>query len=151
MLRTDQSKVPPTVPRVRRLPGDNMKARSVMTESEAFTAELCDGMLWMRWSQSTTVSDAMASALVERSDQLCPDVCPPMLVELNGMVTLTRGALHFFATRLNVAALALVGPSAVDRMISDFFTQVHRPPYPTRYFTTTDEARSWLTEHPHSA
>jgi hypothetical protein len=131
---------------------DSQSARqSVMTEMEPFTAEMRDGIICVQWVRSTTVSDAMAAALIERAAQICPNVCPPMLVEVNAMVALTRGAFRLFATGLNIAALALVGPSIVDRTISSFFTQVHDPPYPTRHFITSDEARAWLTDHPHSS
>ncbi|RJT74874.1 hypothetical protein D6T63_18315 [Arthrobacter cheniae] len=73
-----------------------------------------------------------------------------MLVEFNGMVTLTRAALLRFAKTLNIAAMAIVGPSAVDKALADFFVEVHHPPYPTRYFTATHEALRWLTEHPYA-
>jgi hypothetical protein len=120
------------------------------TDVGTFTAGMRDSILWVEWGRSVTVSDAMAVALIERANQVCPTVCPPMLVELNGMVTLTRGALHHFATGLNIAAMALVGPSAVDRMLSDFFSRVHHPPYPTSHFGDSRQAIAWLSDHPHS-
>lgn len=120
------------------------------TDVAAFAAEMRDAVLWVEWSRSATVSDEMAEALVARTNRLSPDLCPPMLVELNGMVSLSRGALHRFASGLNIAAMALVGPSAVDRTLSEFFKRVHRPPYPTRHFEDSDRARAWLGDHPHS-
>lgn len=128
-----------------------MDGQPQVTDVEAFTAGMRGSILWVKWSSSATVSEDMAVALIERADQICPNLCPPMLVELNGMVSLARGALHYFATGLNIAALALVGPSAVDRTLSQYFRQVHEPPYPTRHFEDHDEARAWLTNHPHSA
>lgn len=116
---------------------------------EAFVAELRAEVLWVQWQPNVTVGDSDAAALIARSNVLCRNVCPPMLVELNGMVSLTRSALHGFATSLNIAAMAIVGPSAVDRTLADFFAEVHNPPYPTRYFAGRAEALAWLTEHPY--
>jgi hypothetical protein len=120
-------------------------------ETEPFTAAMRDGVLWVSWNRSTSVTDEDARALVRRADAVCPGLCPPMLVQLNDMVSLSRCALQTFATELNIAAMAIVGPSAVDETLAEFFIQVHEPPYPTSHFTSTDEARTWLTEHPHAA
>lgn len=118
-------------------------------EEEAFVTELRNGVLWLQWRQNMSVSDTDAAALVQRADALCWNVCPPMLVVLNGMVTLSRNALSTFAHTLNISAMAVVGPSAVDRTLTDYFTEVHRPPYPTRYYGNTDDALAWLTDHPY--
>ncbi len=121
------------------------------TTVEAFTATMRDGVLWIEWIDGTSVGDADAVSLIERADAISTDVCPPMLVELNGMVTLTRNALLRFAKDLNIAAMAIVGPSAVDKAIADFFTEVHEPPYPTRYFQHRDMALAWLTGCPYAS
>lgn len=117
---------------------------------DSFTVELRDGVIWIDWVARTTVTDREASELVARADALCPDVCPPMLVVLNEMVSLSRGALQIFSRGLNIAAMALIGPTAVDRLLVSYFTDVHEPPYPTRHFDTVEEAHAWLTRHPHA-
>ena len=127
-----------------------MDGQSVVTESEPFVSVMREGVLWVRWRQGATIDEAMAAACIERAAQICPNPSPPMLVELNEMVSLTRGALHRLATNPNVGALALVGPSAVDHFLSQFFTQVYAPLYPTRHFTNSSDARAWLLDHPHS-
>lgn len=119
--------------------------------AEAFTATMRDGVLWVEWFAGTSVGDADATALVERADAISRDVCPPMLVELNGMVTLSRTALLRFARELNIAAMAIVGPTAVDRALAAFFAEVHDPPYPTRYFRHRSHALPWLTGCPHAS
>jgi hypothetical protein len=67
---------------------------------------------------------------------------------LNDTVSLSRGALETFSHRMRIGALALVGPSPVDQFLFSYFTEVHKPPYPTRHFPTADEARTWLTTQP---
>jgi hypothetical protein len=121
-----------------------------MVEEDAFTAELHGEVIWIEWVSKTTVSDQEAFSLADRADALCPNVCPPMLVMLNEMVSLSRGALRTFSHGLNIAAMALVGPSPVDRLLVSYFTDVHEPPYPTRLFGTVEEAHAWLTGHPHA-
>ena len=118
--------------------------------AEAFTATMRDGVLWVEWFAGTSVREADAIALVERADAISRNVCPPMLVELNGMVTLSRTALLRFAGELNIAAMAIVGPTAVDRALAAFFAEVHDPPYPTRYFRHRANALPWLTGCPHA-
>lgn len=117
---------------------------------DSFTAELRGDLVWVEWVARSNVTDDEAFSLVARADALCPDVCPPMLVVLNEMVSLSRGALKTFSHGLNIAAMALVGPSPVDRLLVRYFTEVHQPPYPTRHFTTVEEATTWLKDHPHA-
>lgn len=103
-----------------------------------------DGYVRVEWNEGVTVSEQDALDLVQRLEEVNPGRCDPMLVILNSMVSVDASAQATFAGRLNVAALALVGPSAVDRMIATFFDSVHRPRYPTRYFPTPDAALDWL-------
>lgn len=117
---------------------------------DSFTAELRGDVVRIEWVAGSTVTDHEAFSLVARVDALCPDVCPPMLVVLNEMVSLSRGALKTFSHGLNIAAMALVGPSPVDRLLVSYFTEVHQPPYPTRHFRTVEEATMWLKDHPHA-
>jgi hypothetical protein len=112
---------------------------------DAYTAGLDGGVLRVSWDDSVTVSEKDALSLTARVYGLCPSAGVPMLVELNAMVSLSRAALHMFATDLQVPAMALVGASVVDETLADFFIRVHEPPYPTRYFTTVSAARTWLT------
>lgn len=103
-----------------------------------------DGYVRVEWDEDISVTEQDALDLLDRLEQECPGVCEPMLVNLNSMVTVHAPALAIFASRLNVAALALVGPTAVDRTIATFFSQVHEPAYPTRYFTEPAAALEWL-------
>jgi hypothetical protein len=121
-----------------------------MIAEDSFTAEMRGEVIWIEWVSHVTVTDHEAFSLVERANTLCPKVCPPMLVMLNEMVSLSRGALQTFSHGLNIAAMALVGPSPVDRLLVAYFTEVHDPPYPTRHFVTAEEARIWLTDQPHA-
>ena len=121
----------------------------VSPTKNSFIVEVRDGVLWIEWVTNATVTDHEASALVGRAAALGSDRCPPMLVMLNGMVSLSRGALEMFSHGLKIAAMALVGPSPVDRLLASYFTEVHEPPYPTRHFDTAEDALVWLTGHLH--
>jgi hypothetical protein len=103
-----------------------------------------DGYVRVEWNEGVTVSEQDALDLIRALEEVRPGLCEPMLVILNSMISLDAAALAAFAGRLNVSALALVGPSAVDRLIATFFNDVHRPRYPTRYFPEPQAAIDWL-------
>ena len=110
-----------------------------------FSMRLHDGgYMHVEWHEGHTVTEQDARNLIGHLAGLSPSAHPPMLVHLNNMISLSRPALHAFATELQVSALAIVGPTAVDRAITAFFTQVHEPHYPTQYFEKTDAAVQWL-------
>ncbi|MBG6216425.1 hypothetical protein IWX75_000869 [Arthrobacter sp. CAN_A6] len=101
------------------------------------------------WDRGITISDDDARQLIARLAELSPLVCGPMLVNLNGMVSLSRGSLSAFAGNLDISAMALVGHSAVDRLLAGFFIGVHRPPYPTCYFDSEEAGEEWLLGRRH--
>ncbi|MHA7141899.1 DUF7793 family protein [Arthrobacter sp. Sr33] len=102
------------------------------------------GYIQVDWDEGLTVTEHDATELITSLEKLSPSLCPPMLVHLNNMISLSRPALSAFATGLNVSALAIVGPTAVDRTISTFFMEVYEPPYPTQYFENAIAAERWL-------
>jgi hypothetical protein len=117
---------------------------SVFTVGEHFTAEMRAEVLWLECEADTDVDNALADAIVARVRQLSPSGCPPMLIRLNHLITVTENALHTLATGLNIAALAIVGAASGDPIITAYYKQHHHPPYPTRHFTTTTSAQEWL-------
>jgi hypothetical protein len=110
---------------------------------------LRDGVLWITWARNTSVGDADARAVTDRTNALSAGARLPMLVEVAGIETLTRNALIQFAKELNITAMALAGPSLVDNIIAAHFTEIYHPLYPTRYFSSCHEALTWLSRYSH--
>ncbi|MHA7287410.1 SpoIIAA family protein [Arthrobacter sp. MDT3-44] len=117
-----------------------------MAPGEAFRAEMRGDVLWVECETSTDVTNDVAEALVTRVHELSPSVCPPMLIRLNHLVSLTEDALHSLATGLDIASLAIVGAEPGDPIITAYYKQQHHPPYPTRHFTTAGPAQAWLAD-----
>lgn len=115
-----------------------------MTRGNPFTVRLLDGMIRLDWSSSIVVDSTHAAGVIEQTALISRRWTLPMLVHLNTMESVSRCAMRMFARELDVAALAIVGPTAVDRTLSTFFIQVHTPAYPVQHFTTTGPALSWL-------
>lgn len=109
-----------------------------------------DGFVRVEWNRGVTVSERDARELVQRLEEVNPDLCEPMVAILNSMVSLDAAALAILANDLNVSALAIVGPTAVDRTIAQYFREVHQPAFPTRYFPAAAAAIDWLRTPGHS-
>ncbi|MHA7285944.1 DUF7793 family protein [Arthrobacter sp. MDT3-44] len=112
--------------------------------ADPFAAKMRGEVLWIEFKTGTDVTNAVAAALEGRLNQLSPTVCPPMLIRLNHLVPLTEEALHSLATRLDIAALAIVGAEPGDPIITAYYKQQHHPPYPTKHFATAHDAQEWL-------
>ena len=115
-----------------------------MESGRRFALALENGCVRVEWNEGITVTEQDALDLVQRLEEVNPGRCDPMLAILNSMVSVEAAGQTVFAEHLNVAALALVGPTAVDRLIAAFFDGVHRPRYPTRYFSDPEAALDWL-------
>lgn len=111
---------------------------------DVFTVQVEDGIIWIWWDEGVTVDDDTAARLVDQVRRIRSGAPLPMFVRLNAMKSLSRCAMQIFARNLEVAALALVGPSAVDCAIAKFFVQVHSPDYPVQHFADPAQAHSWL-------
>ena len=67
-----------------------------------------------------------------------------MLVAMNRMEGVEHKARNVFAQAWPLTRIAVVGASAVDRVIVDFYVARHSPACPTKFFTTTVDAMAWL-------
>lgn len=116
-------------------------------ESCTVTVELSSQeFLHVRWTPGSIVTETDAKALKTRAAELSSGRTLPMLVEMASMKWIDRRATEIFAEPWPLARMALVGASPVDEVIASFYTSRHNHACPTRFFTSMDEAMTWLTE-----
>lgn len=106
--------------------------------------ELRDGVLYLRWARGAVVEEADARAAKTAINALCSAGSYPMLVDLANMAWIGRKAQDILAEPGPVTRKALLGSSPVDQVIAYFYLARHAPPCPTRFFTSFEEALSWL-------
>lgn len=109
----------------------------------AVTAEP-DGLVRLTWQAGVRITGPVAAAAMARVDELNGDEENPLLVVMAGTGELTREARMVFATRCSASRIALLGSSAVDRVLANFALGVRSQPVPTRFFTDEDAALEWL-------
>jgi hypothetical protein len=117
--------------------------------AEKFQVECTEeDVLTLRWAESAHVTADDVRALVDSMQPLRACDCSLMLVDLNGMVTLTRQALTLLAGLRDVPVVAAVGRSPVERVLITHFQAVHSPSYSIEYFEDRAEALAWLHRQP---
>ncbi|UKA66534.1 STAS/SEC14 domain-containing protein [Arthrobacter sp. FW306-05-C] len=104
------------------------------------------GYLHVRWKPGAVVTEIEATALKSRAAELSSGRALPMLVEMASMKWIGRRATEIFAAPWPLAQMALVGASPVDEVIATFYAARHTHSCQTRFFTSMDEAVTWLTE-----
>lgn len=110
------------------------------------TVELLDGILYLRWNNGVAIGQDDAVAAVDATCSLGNGGKLPMLVQLGGLAWIGCNAQDVLAVSPPVTRVALLGSSPVDSMLASYFIGRHRPPYPARYFTSSDEALAWLKD-----
>ena len=96
-------------------------------------------------SIEATITDAMeiCSAIFKVSE----GKKRPLLVDIKNVKSATRETREYFAgdeaARI-IEAMALLIGSPVGRMIGNFFLRINKPIYPTKLFTSENEAIEWL-------
>nr|WP_306629566.1 STAS/SEC14 domain-containing protein [Arthrobacter ulcerisalmonis] len=109
------------------------------------------GYLHVRWRSGAVVTEVEAIALKSRAAELSAGQALPMLVEMASMTWIDRRATEIFAAPWPLVRMALVGVSPVDEVIAAFYAARHTHSCQTRFFTSMDEAVTWLTgESPRS-
>ncbi|EMY34246.1 hypothetical protein D477_010676 [Arthrobacter crystallopoietes BAB-32] len=111
------------------------------------TLELrADGILNLRWMAGLRLETEDAKEAMQAVNDLCGDSEHPMLVDMATTESVSRGARAVFSIPCSANRIALLGNSAVDRVIANFFLGVHTPPCPTRFFTSRPAALKWLLQ-----
>ncbi|WP_378036707.1 hypothetical protein [Actinomycetospora atypica] len=105
-----------------------------------------DGIVRLSWAPRLEITGELAAAAVRIVDDLNGPIHRPMLVNMTGTAALTRSARSVFARPCSVSRLALLGRSAVDRVIANFALGVNRHPMPMRFFTDERAALDWLRD-----
>lgn len=110
--------------------------------------QFLDGILYLRWNKGVVIGQNDAVAAVDALRSLGNGGKHPMLAQMGGLAWIGCKAQDIFAVSPPVTRVALLGSSPVDKMVVSFFIGRHRPPYPTQYFTSSDEALAWLKNGP---
>ena len=112
------------------------------------TVELADGVIHLVWEPRIVLEAADAHAAMAKVNEVADGSEYPMLVDMENTEAVTRQARSVFSIPCAASRIALLGSSPVDRVIANFFLGVHIPPCPTRFFTSREEAMSWLLHIP---
>jgi hypothetical protein len=105
-----------------------------------------EDVLRVRRTPGAVVTESDAKALKTQATELSSGRALPMLVEMANMKWIDRRATEMFSEPWPLARMALVGASPVDDVIASFYSSRHNHSCPTRYFTSIDEAMTWLTK-----
>jgi hypothetical protein len=116
----------------------------VPIEGARGTVVLHDGVLHVQWIPGLAISEDAAHAVMAAVNQLSSGRPYPMLVDMAESASMSRGARRVFALPSSVARVALLGSSPLDRAMANFFLSLNAPAAPTRYFTSPEEAMTWL-------
>jgi hypothetical protein len=105
-----------------------------------------DDFIRLWWAPGVTITGELAHEAVDAVETICAGRKRPMLVDMTGTGNLTRAARVVFAQPSFASAIALLGKSAVDRVIANFALGVSPVPVPTRFFTVESVAMAWLRD-----
>lgn len=104
------------------------------------------GFVRLWWAPGVTISGDLAREAVAALERICAGQRRAMLVDMTATGQLTRAARVVFAQESAASAIALLGKSAVDRVIANFALGVSPVPVPTRFFTSESVALTWLRD-----
>lgn len=111
---------------------------------KATIALLQASLIRLTWSPGTEVQEADARDVLERSLMIVDHVPYGILVDMRQILMMSPGAREAFAAEADVLAAALLGHTAMDRVLAASAEQaVHR----VRFFTDEDAALTWLASH----
>lgn len=96
--------------------------------------------------QGEHITADIAEVFAERARAEAGSVLRPVLLVITGVASLSREARAVLSRSRSASAIAVVGTSAVDRVLANFLLGGEPPPCPVRYFGNEDAAVDWLLE-----
>ena len=113
----------------------------------AFSLHVDGDVVVLRWSAGVEITEGLAASAMASVDELNGDRIRPLLVDMSGTARVTKEAREVFTRDCQVSRMALVGRSAVDRVLVNFGLKVSGVPIPARFFTSQPAGLAWLREH----
>ncbi|MCB5275288.1 hypothetical protein BJG92_02836 [Arthrobacter sp. SO5] len=103
--------------------------------------EVIAGIIQSTWRPGSFVDVDDARDAILAAERIGGGTPMPMLSEMTD-VEISAAARHAFAQTTGVSAIAVLGSSAVDRVLAAAMSRYTR--YPHRFFTSRDDALAWL-------
>ena len=110
------------------------------------TVELDEGVLHLVWKPGTVLEAVDVHAAMEKVNELADGAEYPMLIDISNTQEVTGQAKSVFSVKCAASRIALLGSNPVSRVIANFAMARRTLPCPTRFFTSRDEAMSWLLQ-----
>lgn len=111
------------------------------------TVELdAEKVLHLVWKRGTILEAADVNAAMAMVNELANGAEYPMLIDISNTQAVTRKAKSVFSVKCAASRIALLGSSPVSRGIANFAMARRTLPCPTRFFTSRNDALSWLLQ-----
>ena len=107
-----------------------------------------DGFINLVWNPGIVLEVDDAQAAMARVNEMATGSRYPMLVDVKDTQSVTRQARSVSSIPCAASRIALLGSSPVDRVVANFTLGLQLVACPTRFFTSRDEAISWLLQAP---
>lgn len=118
-----------------------------VVETRVAVVRLNEGILEHRFHHDVTLTIEDANAIVDASRALVSEPTPTLAVahRIRGATRDVRALVATSKAFSDIASrFAMVVQSPVSRLLGNTFFGLNRPPFPTRMFTSEDEAVAWL-------
>ncbi|XAS74040.1 STAS/SEC14 domain-containing protein [Micrococcaceae bacterium Sec5.1] len=113
------------------------------------TVELdAQGILYLVWQPGTVLEADDVHAAMAKVNEVAGGAEYPLLIDIANTQAVTLQAKSVFSVKCAASRIALLGSSPLNRVIANFAMARRKLPCPTRYFTSRDEAMSWLLQAP---
>ena len=103
-----------------------------------------EGVLHLVWKPGTVLEADDVHAAMAKVNEVADGAEYPMLIDIANTQAVTREAKSVFSVKCAASRIALLGSSPLNRVIANFAMTRRTLPCPTRFFTSRDEAMSWL-------
>ena len=106
-----------------------------------------DGIVRAKLKPHLHIGLGDAQEAVRAIRELCQGRRSPVLVDMTDLQAMDREARVYFAgaeTAQVESAVAILVRSPLSRAIGNFFMGLNKPLFPTRLFTSEEEALAWL-------
>ena len=121
--------------------------KNTVFENDIILFELKDGILYGKY-KVVKIDLEVAMAATEFRQKIVGNQVFPSIADISLVKQIPKETRAYFSSVQageDLSALAVIIDNPVTRMMGNFFLKFHHPKYPFRFFTSQQEAMSWIS------
>lgn len=124
----------------------NLNVNKEILSTEYCSLKIKQGILMAIYHNDIKIDLDIAKNIVEARLNYQENIILPCLIDITGVVSITREAREYFANEgnKNISCMGIISKTTLGKLIGNFYLHFNTPLIPAKFFNQKKEAIEWL-------